>query len=93
MIQFFSTKSHTFTGFIAQDLRDVMIATGYHIPFLVDETDPERLAVGHGKLLPVVIKALQETVENLENVKKENQILKDKTSELEKRLTAIENKF
>jgi len=55
------------TGFIAQDLRDTMITTKYHIPFLIDETDPERLAVGHGKLLPVVIKALQENInENLQ---------------------------
>jgi len=47
-------------GFIAQDLKQVQIDTGIVIPDLVYEENPERLEAGYGKLLPVLVKAIQE---------------------------------
>lgn len=48
------------TGFIAQELKAAQEATGISIPGLVDETNPEQLEAGYGKLLPVLVKAIQE---------------------------------
>jgi len=48
------------TGFIAQDLKQVQIDTGITIPDLVYEENPEKLEAGYGKLLPVLVKAIQE---------------------------------
>jgi hypothetical protein len=48
------------TGFIAQDLKAVQEQTGVTIPGLVYEDNPERLEAGYGKLLPVLVKAIQE---------------------------------
>lgn len=48
------------TGFIAQDLKQVQVDTGITIPNLVYEENPERLEAGYGKLLPVLVKAIQE---------------------------------
>ena len=48
------------TGFIAQDLKQIQIDTGILIPDLVYEANPERLEAAYGKLLPVLVKAIQE---------------------------------
>lgn len=48
------------TGFIAQDLKAAQEATGIIIPGLVYDNNPEKLEAGYGKLLPVLVKAIQE---------------------------------
>jgi hypothetical protein len=48
------------TGFIAQDLQQLQKDTGITIPALVHEENPEKLEAGYGKLLPVLVKAIQE---------------------------------
>jgi len=48
------------TGFIAQDLQAVQITTGVEIPGLVYAENPDQLEAGYGKLLPVMVKAIQE---------------------------------
>jgi hypothetical protein len=48
------------TGFIAQDLKAVQEATGIVIPGLVHDNNPDKLEAGYGKLLPVLVKAIQE---------------------------------
>jgi hypothetical protein len=48
------------TGFIAQDLKAAQEATGIAIPGLVYDDNPEKLEAGYGKLLPVLVKAIQE---------------------------------
>jgi hypothetical protein len=48
------------TGFIAQDLKAVQEATGIVIPGLVYDNNPDKLEAGYGKLLPVLVKAIQE---------------------------------
>jgi hypothetical protein len=48
------------TGFIAQQLLSAQEQTGLKIPGLVDETNPDKLEAGYGKLIPVLVKALQQ---------------------------------
>ena len=48
------------TGFIAQELKVAQQATGIEIPGLVFEANPESIEAGYGKLLPVLVKAIQE---------------------------------
>ena len=48
------------TGFLAQDLKAAQVATGITIPGLVYDSNPEKLEAGYGKLLPVLVKAIQE---------------------------------
>lgn len=47
-------------GFIAQELRDAASAAGAEWVGLVDETNPDRLEATPGKLLPILIRAVQE---------------------------------
>lgn len=56
-------------GFIAQELQQVQEDEG-HVPGLVYDSNPERLEASYGKLLPILIKAVQQLtarVEELEN--------------------------
>ena len=48
------------TGFIAQELVEVQDRLNQHIPGLVYDENPERLEAGYGKLIPVLVKAIQE---------------------------------
>lgn len=48
------------TGFLAQDLKAAQIDTGITIPGLVYDSNPDKLEAGYGKLLPVLVKAIQE---------------------------------
>jgi hypothetical protein len=48
------------TGFIAQDLQSAQESTGISIPGLVYANNPDRLEAGYGKLIPVLVKAIQE---------------------------------
>lgn len=48
------------TGFLAQDLKAAQIDTGIIIPGLVYDDNPDKLEAGYGKLLPVLVKAIQE---------------------------------
>jgi hypothetical protein len=66
----------TDTGFIAQDLQEVQEEIGYTLPGLVYEENPDRLEAAYGKLLPVLVKAIQE--------------LSEKNAELERRIKKLE---
>jgi hypothetical protein len=48
------------TGFIAQELQAAQEVAGVSIPGLVFDNNPEKLEAGYGKLLPVMVKAIQE---------------------------------
>jgi len=48
------------TGFIAQDLQQVQEDTGVTIPNLVYDNNPDKLEASYGKLIPVLVKAIQE---------------------------------
>lgn len=56
------------TGFIAQELKAAQEVTGISIPGLVYEENPERLEAGYGKLLPVLVKAIQELSAKVESL-------------------------
>lgn len=48
------------TGFLAQQLLEAQQVANAKIPGLVDETNPDKLEAGYGKLIPVLVRALQE---------------------------------
>lgn len=56
------------TGFIAQDLKAVQEQLGIVIPGLVYDNNPEKLEAGYGKLLPVLVKAIQELSAKVEKL-------------------------
>jgi hypothetical protein len=57
------------TGFIAQDLKQVQVDTGITIPGLVYEANPERIEASYGKLLPVLVKAIQDLKKEVDELK------------------------
>lgn len=57
------------TGFIAQDLQSAQESTGVNIPGLVYANNPDRLEAGYGKLIPVLVKAIQELSAEVERLK------------------------
>lgn len=67
---------HHDIGFIAQELKSAQDVTGIIIPGLVDETNPERLEAGYGKLLPVLVKAIQELSAKVDSLQAELTTLK-----------------
>jgi hypothetical protein len=54
------------TGFLAQNLQQVQAQLGVTIPGLVYDTNPEKLEAGYSKLLPVLVKAIQELSARIE---------------------------
>jgi hypothetical protein len=57
------------TGFIAQDLQQTQQDTGITIPGLVYESNPDKLEAAYGKLIPVLVKAIQELSAEVANLK------------------------
>lgn len=57
------------TGFLAQDLQQVQVQLGVSIPGLVFDDNPEKLEAGYSKLLPVLVKAIQELSAEVEALK------------------------
>ena len=55
-----SKKDVEDVGFIAQELQNVQKVTGINIPGLVYDINPEKLEASYGKLIPVLVKAIQE---------------------------------
>ncbi len=65
------------TGFIAQELLKAQETTGHTIPGLVYDENPDQLEAGYGKLLPVLVKAIQEQQVMIEKLSTEiNQLKK-----------------
>lgn len=56
-------------GFIAQDLQAVQSVTGYEVPRLVMDENPEKLEAAYGTLLPTIVAALQEALAEIEILK------------------------
>jgi len=48
------------TGFIAQELLEAQTASGVHVPQLVQTGNPEKFEICPNKLIPVLVKAIQE---------------------------------
>ena len=56
------------TGFIAQELQSAQQESGVGIPGLVFDNNPDRLEAGYGKLIPVLVKAIQEQQEQIDRL-------------------------
>ena len=56
------------SGFLAQDLQAVQELTGIRIPGLVYEANPESLEISTQKLIPVLVKAIQEQQKQIDSL-------------------------
>jgi len=56
-------------GFIAQDLQKIQQETGIHIPGLVYDTNPDHLEASYGKLIPLLVKTIQELSKEVKDLK------------------------
>ncbi len=65
-------------GFIAQDLKAVQEESKASYLNLVYDENPEKLEASYGKLLPVLVKAIQEMSSEIKSLKEEIEILKSK---------------
>jgi hypothetical protein len=57
------------TGFIAQELQSAQQLLGVYIPGLVNDDNPDMLEAGYGKLIPVLVKAIQELSAEVKSLK------------------------
>ena len=57
-------------GFIAQQLLHAQEETTHAIPGLVNDDNPEHLEASYGKLIPVLVKAIQELAHEVKELKK-----------------------
>lgn len=64
------------TGFIAQELKAAQEVAGVNIPGLVYENNPDQMEAGYGKLLPVMVKAIQELSAKVDSLQAELTALK-----------------
>ena len=60
------------TGFVAQDLVKAQTDAGVTIPGLVYAENPEKLEAAYGKLIPVLVKAIQELTARVEELEARN---------------------
>lgn len=65
-------------GFIAQDLKASQEEANASYLGLVYEANPEKLEASYGKLLPVLVKAIQELSSEVKSLKEELETLKNK---------------
>ena len=58
------------TGFIAQELLEAQMNANVSIPGLVDYSNSDKLEASYAKLIPVLVKAIQELSKEIEKLKK-----------------------
>ncbi len=63
-------------GFIAQEMQEAMEGENKELLNLVSETNPERLEIQSGNLLPIMVKALQEMSSRIKDLEAEIKVLK-----------------
>jgi len=54
-------------GFVAQELKEAMAQCGIEVPGLIYESNPDRLEVAAGLLLPIAVRAIQQLSDALNN--------------------------
>lgn len=64
-------------GFVAQEIQKVQEETGWKVPSLVSDADPERLFVSQQNLIPVLVKAVQEMSQTIKEMEKKMETLKE----------------
>jgi hypothetical protein len=57
-------------GFIAQDIQMAQEMSKFTVPRLVHDANPEKLEISPGQLLPILVKAIQESLVMIENLNK-----------------------
>ena len=84
------------TGFSAQQLKAAQEQTGYHIPGLVFEENPEKLEAAYSKLLPTMVDAMKQLIQEnhqlrqeLNATKQENLIMKDDISYIKEQIASF----
>jgi len=70
------------SGFLAQDLQKVQDNLGLHIPELVRTVNPERLEISPIKLIPILVKALQDADTKIQQLENENVTIRNEISKL-----------
>ncbi len=65
------------TGFIAQELAQAQVDNNYTIPGLVYDVNPEKLEAAYGKLIPSMVKAIQDLSAQVEELKARLQALEE----------------
>ena len=69
-VKFTFKKSQEKTvGFIAQQLLEAQEKTELSVPGLVSKEDPENLTVAYMNLIPVLVKAIQELKQEVDDLK------------------------
>lgn len=64
------TKTNVFdTGFIAQDLQKALKTCNVNVPGLVSEANPDKLEASYSKLIPALVKAIQELSAEVDTLK------------------------
>ena len=74
----FSKNGKQELGFIAQEFQEAMEGENKELLDLVLDTNPERLEIKSGNLLPIMVKALQEMSSKIKDLESEIKILKSK---------------
>ena len=74
----FSKNGKQELGFIAQEFQEAMEGDNKELLDLVLDTNPERLEIKSGNLLPIMVKALQEMSSKIKDLESEIKILKYK---------------
>jgi hypothetical protein len=64
-------------GFVAQEIQKVQEETGWKVPSLVSDADPERLFVSQQNLIPVLVKSVQEMSQTIKEMEKKMETYKD----------------
>ena len=72
----FSKNGKDELGFIAQEMQEAMEGENKELLNLVSETNPERLEIQSGNLLPIMVKALQEMSSKIKDLEAEIKVLK-----------------
>jgi len=78
-------------GFIAQEVQTVL-GEDNNVLNMVKNTNPERLEMSYGQLVPVLTKAVQELYQELTAEKAKTGALETKVADLETRLASLEAK-
>jgi len=71
-------------GFIAQEIQKVQEETGWKVPSLVSDADPDRLFVSQQNLIPVLVKSIQEMSQTINEMKETIETLKKEIHDLKK---------
>ena len=65
------------TGFIAQELQQAQEDEGQVLPGLVYATNPEKLEASYGKLIPSLVKSIQELSLQVKELQQQIKDIKD----------------